>query len=387
MDRFWVAVGFIALIGLGIAAGCDERPAPTVGLQLPGESPSLDQWLVDRRLPRFEPSDAPALGSVELVTDETALGLAQKWAAAVHAGQPNLVITIRTVRSESPTPWWEADFGTRVALLAAPMAARERRRFQREYGYQPLRLRAAMDPVAVVAHASNPVSRGGLTLAQLRSVFGAPRTVGGAPLTWGDLGVDAAWSGRGVHAYGPDAGAPLFELVRRHVLDGGDLGPEVVRLPGGDAVVAAITDDSAGIGIASAGLAVGTVAAIPLGESEGGPFTLPTAESIADGRYPLPPRFYSLYLNHRPGMALDAPRRELIRFIYSREGQYIAAESGLAPLPAAIAAEELEEHGLSLSPDDMVLARSSPGLQRVRSASKPRTFSITGSESHSSAPK
>jgi phosphate transport system substrate-binding protein len=71
-----------------------------------------------------------------------------------------------------------------------------------------------------------------------------------------------------------------------------------------------------------------------------GPFVAPSRESFAARTYPLVRSIY-IYLNRKPGTAVEPKLREFLRFILSRDGQAIVADgSGFLPLPAAVAAAQ-----------------------------------------------
>ena len=73
---------------------------------------------------------------------------------------------------------------------------------------------------------------------------------------------------------------------------------------------------------------------------DGGPFVVPSRESFQARTYPLVRSIY-IYLNRKPGTALEPRLREFLRFVLSRDGQDIVAQDGgFLPLPAAFAAEQ-----------------------------------------------
>ncbi len=376
----------ILLSVVALLSGCDddreepsliEIPLPSITPPLPG--PELHG--VDRRLPDFEPSAGPELGSVELLADGASRFLAESWAQALNATGANITVTVGA--SEAAVRWWEVPFPSAIALLGEPMQRREADSFAARWGHSPMRLRVAMDPLVVIVHPDNPMVGQGLTLADIKRVFGAvqERTPAGR---WGDFGAAGDWKERSIHSYGPARGLPLATSARRDLLAGREFRPGIERLPTIEAVVAAVANDPHGIGIATLAATGDRVDVVPISGGRRGPFALPTPESLLAGHYPLPPRFCYLYLERQPGIVLDALRRELVRFIYSRDGQRIAAETGRLPLPAPIAARELDRHGITLSPEDVLLARYRPASA---SSSRPATVDTTAGASHSNAPR
>ena len=73
-----------------------------------------------------------------------------------------------------------------------------------------------------------------------------------------------------------------------------------------------------------------------LAAESGGPFVLPTRESIIDRSYPLARRTYAL-IDRPPGRTIDPKVREFLRYALSREGQAdVEREPGYLPLSAAV---------------------------------------------------
>ena len=63
---------------------------------------------------------------------------------------------------------------------------------------------------------------------------------------------------------------------------------------------------------------------------------------IASGRYPLQ-RYLYIYVNRKPGEPLGPLAKEFLRFVLSRQGQALVSKDHYLPLPASVAAAELEK--------------------------------------------
>jgi phosphate transport system substrate-binding protein len=63
------------------------------------------------------------------------------------------------------------------------------------------------------------------------------------------------------------------------------------------------------------------------------------------GEYPLA-RYLYLTLKHNPSQQLTPLQEEVLRLVYSKDGQQLVAEEGFFPLTAQIAAEERARVGL-----------------------------------------
>jgi phosphate transport system substrate-binding protein len=83
------------------------------------------------------------------------------------------------------------------------------------------------------------------------------------------------------------------------------------------------------------------VKVLRLARTSAGPYVTASAQSFFDGSYPMHNGAY-LYLNRKPGQPLSARDKEFVRFVLSREGQQIVADSRIfIPLNAEQAKAEL----------------------------------------------
>jgi phosphate transport system substrate-binding protein len=121
-----------------------------------------------------------------------------------------------------------------------------------------------------------------------------------------------------------------------------------VRQPGSGAVVYAVGRDVNAIGYAGLSFITDAVAVVPLAADMKQSFVAPTPENILSRRYPWT-HFVYLFLNQQPGRSLDALRLELLRFVYSRQGQQLMAARRYVPIPAPVATEDLRQLGIRLS--------------------------------------
>jgi phosphate transport system substrate-binding protein len=81
------------------------------------------------------------------------------------------------------------------------------------------------------------------------------------------------------------------------------------------------------------------IRAVPLGP-EGGPFLLPTHETIANHSYALT-RSITAYIDRAPGKPADPRVEAFLRYVLSPEGQQAVIEDGgYTPLPPTVANAE-----------------------------------------------
>jgi phosphate transport system substrate-binding protein len=255
--------------------------------------------------------------------------------------------------------------------------------FEETYGYPPLEVKFANgsydDPegstpgLMFVVHKTNPLA--GLTLEQIDGIFGARRTgcwigtnwstaCARGPekniRTWGQLGLGGEWADKPICPYGSDVTLSNWaDLIAREAFHGGQKwNPALHEAPRADItlkargkthdqeIVEGAQNDPFAIGFTFKRVidALGAdVKVLPIAAKAGGPFVAPSAQSFFDGRYPMRNGAY-LYLNRAPGQPLPAKEQEFVRFVLSREGQQIVADSRIfIPLSAEEASAELRK--------------------------------------------
>ena len=88
------------------------------------------------------------------------------------------------------------------------------------------------------------------------------------------------------------------------MLKNGDYKDTVKEQPGSASVVQGVTEDRYAIGYSGTGYRTSGVRAVPLAETEAGPYFEGTYEEVTSGKYPLS-RFLYVYVNKAPGKPLD----------------------------------------------------------------------------------
>jgi len=300
--------------------------------------------------------------------------LVGKWANAFrgyHAQVRLNAYLINTSQAFAGLVTGQADIG----LMGHRQWHNGREAFERQFGYAPLEVRFASgsydDPegttpgLMFIVNKRNPLA--GLTLQQIDGIFGAARSGGwdGTRWTtaaargpeqdlrqWGQLGLEAEWVGRTIHIFGSDVTLSNWaDLIEREAFHGGTKwNPALNESPRADIstkakgktrdqlILEAVEKDPAAIGFIFQRVINanhGDVRVLPLARTATGPFVTPSAQTFFDGSYPLHNGAY-LYFNRVPGQPLAVRDREFARFVLSREGQQILADSRLfVPLSAA----------------------------------------------------
>lgn len=307
-------------------------------------------------------------GRITIVGSDTMLPLVTRVASAFRQWQPDIKVTVQGGGSDAALRiFLQGIAGSRrgdgnvrghlgaseVAIVASSraMTTDERKEFRSRFGYEPTEIPLALDAVAIYVHRDNPLP--GLTMEQVDAIFSKDRKrgVAEAVTTWGQVGLQNGWEQKPIRLYGQDkrSGTRGF-FIRQALLDGA-LKPEVKEEPGPASVILSLSHDVTGIGYASIGFQASTVRVLPLAEKAGMSFILPSAETTADGSYPLS-RFLYFYVNHAPNDDLKPEVLEFLKFCNAREGQAAVAKVGMYPLPAAIVAQNqqmLLGHRLSAS--------------------------------------
>jgi len=255
--------------------------------------------------------------------------------------------------------------------------------FEKAFGYEPLEIRFATgsydDPqgstpgLMFVVHKSNPLA--GLTLEQIDGIFCAQRTGAwdGAKWssaaargpeknirTWGQLGLAGEWADKPIHLHGSDVTLSNWaDLIEREACHGGKKwNPALIEGPRADIglkahgktrdqeIIEGVQDDPLAIGFMFQRVinkAHSDVKVLPLARTAAGPYVTPSAQTFFDGSYPMHNGAY-LYLNRKPGEPIPVRDREFVRFVLSREGQQIVADTRIfIPLDAEQVKAELRK--------------------------------------------
>lgn len=195
-----------------------------------------------------------------------------------------------------------------------------------------------------VVNRANPLAH--LSLDQVKDVFSVtPRAV----RTWGDLGLTGEWAKRPLHLYGFEISRGFGYYLQQKAFHGSSIwNPELVELgdqprkegglyDAGQRVVDAVAKDRDGIGFSSALYRSPDVRVVPLGRA-GGPFVLPTHETVADHSYPLV-QVITVFFD--PSGAQASAVRAFLQYVLSEQGQKAVREDGgYTALTPAIAAVE-----------------------------------------------
>ncbi len=309
-------------------------------------------------------------------------GVLKLWEDAFRRIQPGITFHDTLPTSDAAIPALVTGV-TDLAPDGGEPAITEALSFFEVYGYHPTDIIVASGafdvegksngPVIFV-HKDNPLKQ--ISMEQLDGVFGSERTAGlrgfkWAPSdgrgpekdirTWGQLGLTGEWADKPIQTYG-HAPSGTTRFFQWKVMGNGDKWNPNYReyVETGSKMIADEDRAAQRLGLQSMlrnelandryGMAwtvmpqakgvdgIKPVAVVPRG---GDRAVMPSTQSFQDRTYPMVRNIY-IYLNRKPGTAIDPKLREFLRFILSREGQQIVADNAsYLPLTASVVREQL----------------------------------------------
>lgn len=286
--------------------------------------------------------------------------LLASWVAEFTKHQPAVTFENRMYGTASAIGALYSGAGD-IAILGEEISPAALIAFRRAKGYDPTGIEVANGSVDVnfydyahmiFVHRSNPLR--GLTLKQLDAIFGEEGRRGGGQIrSWGELGLNGAFSNAKIKPYGWKTDVDFALFFRERVLEGSHRWNGAIsefehtsRADGsqydhGQRIVDALAADPHGIAISNVRYRHPDVRALPLSWDDRSQFVEATPQTLIDRSYPLV-RIIPAYLDVPPGKAMTPVQREFLRFLLSREGQQILIEhSGYLPLSASTLKREL----------------------------------------------
>jgi phosphate transport system substrate-binding protein len=237
-----------------------------------------------------------------------------------------------------------------LASMSREMKWAELEVFRTQYGYEPQRVRVAVDAVVVFVQVDSSLQS--LPVPWLDAIYsktlacGAPRTA----RRWQDVGVTGPWASRVIHPCGLPRTSGTRSFFRQRALCGGRYREDLRDQPGGQSAVRFVAEGFCGIGYGGLQVEASGVRILSLAPEASAEAVVPSAETIYAGTYPLS-RFLNLYVNRAPGQPLPEPVAQFLRYVLSDAGQARVAELGLLPLaPDTRAAERVALESNILQP-------------------------------------
>lgn len=277
-------------------------------------------------------------GNLNSIGSDTLNNLMTLWAEGFKKAYPNVNIQVEG-KGSSTAPPALIEGTAQLGPMSRPMKSAEIDAFERKYGYKPTEIPVCIDALAVFVNKDNPVK--GLTMKQVDGIFSSSRKSGSQDITtWGQVGLEGDWAQKNISLYGRNSASGTYGFFKDEALLKGDYKVTVKEQPGSSAVVQGIASDLGAIGYSGIGYKTSDVHTVALGEDED-ELIEPSYENCVNGEYPLA-RFLYVYVNKKPGTALDPLTSEFLKFVLSKEGQEVVVKDGYFPLPKQAVDETLE---------------------------------------------
>ena len=250
--------------------------------------------------------------TITIKGSDTMVILAQRWAEIYMKQNPG--ISIQVTGGGSGVGLAALINGTTdIANSSRQIKQSEIEKLKSRYNALGVEIPCAKDGITIYLNESNKVET--LTLQQLSDIYNAKIT------NWKEVGgADAE-----IRLYGRENSSGTYVYFKEEVIKA-DYAASCQTLPGTAAVVNAVKKDKNGIGYGGAAYAAG-VKHCKVKKDAGSTAYLPTAENIAQNRYPIT-RYLYMYMRNRPTGEL----KKYIDWILSPEGQKIITEVGYFPV-------------------------------------------------------
>lgn len=255
---------------------------------------------------------APAADKIVVKGSDTLVILAQKWAEVYMKSNPNVAIQV-TGGGSGVGISALINGACDIADASRKMKQSEKDKLKDRYNTLGVEVACAKDGITIYLNPANKVKE--LSINQLSEIFK------GNIKNWKEVGgADAE-----IKLYGRENSSGTYVFFQENVVKG-DYAPSCQTLPGTAAVVNAVTKDPAGIGYGGAAYATGIeICKVKKDDKSAG--SIPTAETIKTGEYPIT-RYLYMYLRNRPTGAM----KSYIDWILSPEGQKLVVEMGYFPV-------------------------------------------------------
>jgi phosphate transport system substrate-binding protein len=298
---------------------------------------------VDAELPDYVKASGVS-GNLSSVGSDTLANLMTLWAEDFKRNYPNVNIQIQAAGSSTAPPAL-TEGTSNLGPMSRKMKDVELAVFEAKYGYKPTAIPVAIDALAVYVHKDNPIA--GLSIADVDAIFSSTRKCGGNQDidTWGKASLTGAWANRDIQLFGRNSVSGTYGYFKERALCNGDYKSTVNEQPGSASVVQSVATSINGIGYSGIGYKTSSVRAVPLAKMPGEAPVEATPDNAISGDYPLS-RYLYVYVNKAPNKPLAPLEREFIKLVLSKVGQQVVVKDGYIPLPAKVAAKQIEILGL-----------------------------------------
>lgn len=257
--------------------------------------------------------------AIQNVGSDTMVNLALAWAEAYQARHPDVRIAV--TGGGSGTGIAGLINGTVDVANASRRMKPEEVQAAQANGIAPVEHVIARDAIAVVVHPSNPVDN--LTLQQLSDIFSGRIT------RWPEVGGEerpivllSRESNSGTHVYFLEQVVRLGDQNAKTLFS-----PDTLLMSSSEGISAEVRQNPNAIGYDGLGYVTADQKVIAVAAQPGGPFVLPTVETVNSGAYPIARDLYTYTAGEPQGTIA-----EYLAWILSPEGQAIVGRLGFVPL-------------------------------------------------------
>jgi len=259
------------------------------------------------------------IGDIENKGSDTIVNLALAWAEAYQEIHPEIRISV--TGGGSGTGIAALINGTVDIANASRQIKSEERKNAEDNGIEPVEFVVARDAIAIIVHIENPIDQ--LTIDQISAIYSGEIT------NWKEVGGEdrpivklSRETNSGTHVYF------LENVLRKGEKDNKTLfSMDTLLLPSSEGISAEIRQNPNAIGYDGLGYVTEDLKVIAVSQDQTGPFILPSASSVNNGKYPIARDLYMYTAGEPQGMIL-----EYLDWIRSPEAQLIVTELGFVPI-------------------------------------------------------
>lgn len=304
-----------------------KQPAPTQQSAAATEPRLAD--LLDA-IPPYNPQNSVS-GEALLAGSTTMLQLGQHWAARFKQFHPQVEFTRAGDGSQAALELLQKNPAA-IAGLSRMVTAEEVAALKQAKCPDPAVVVVAVEPLAVYVHADSPLKT--ISPQQLQKIFAA-----GAATTWADLGVEGPLASQAIRVHSRIDDDSLVRFISDAVAGGQPSAKPAATHRSGGEMIKGVAADPAGVAIGS--MRSDSAAGVkPLPLSLGTGSVEPTEANFLSGQYPLVRPLTLIFeksmLDHDGGL-----RREILKYVLSRDGQAEAVLAGFYPVSPNFIAQQI----------------------------------------------
>ncbi len=288
---------------------------------------------LDAGLPAFK-AGASVSGQLSSVGSDSLANLMTFWSEDFKKIYPSTQVQVQAAGSSTAPP--ALTQGTAdLAPMSRLMKPEEIQVFEKKFGYKPTAIPVAIDALAVFVHKDNPIKQ--MSMPMVDAIFSSGRKCGypKAVVKWGDAGASGSLAKEQISTFGRNSVSGTYGYFKENALCKGDFKTDVKEQPGSASVVQAVAGSINAIGYSGMGYKVSGAKTVALKGGDGS-FYEASQKNALSGKYPLS-RYLYVYVNKKPGQALDPLTREFVAFVLSKQGQSVVERDGYIALPANVA--------------------------------------------------